>query len=99
MFIKITNMFLRPFISLMKFLAPLGDLIARVWVAEIFFMAGLVKIQSWDSTLALFEYEYNVPILSPYFAAVLGTVAELILPILLAIGLGGRFWIFCLICL
>jgi putative oxidoreductase len=93
---SLTNTFVRPFISLTGFLTPLGDLIARVWVAQIFFVAGLVKIQSWESTLALFEYEYKVPILSPYFAAVLGTAAELVLPVLLAVGLGGRFWIFAL---
>ena len=49
------------------------------------------KFQSWDSTLFLFEYEYQVPLLSPKLAAYLGTGAELFFPVLLAIGLGGRF--------
>ena len=39
----------------------------------------------------LFEYEYSVPFLSPAMAAYLGTGAELILPVLLLLGLGGRF--------
>ncbi len=38
----------------------------------------------------LFHYEYQVPILSPYWAAVLGTIGELTLPVLLVLGLGGR---------
>lgn len=39
----------------------------------------------------LFEYEYAVPLLSPTAAAYLGTAAELVLPVLLVLGLGGRF--------
>lgn len=74
--------------------APIGDLCARIWVAKIFFMSGLLKIQSWDQTLTLFELEYKVPFLTPQIAAVMGTCAELILPILLALGLGGRLTIF-----
>ncbi|MDF3054244.1 MAG: hypothetical protein K0Q74_151 [Gammaproteobacteria bacterium] len=96
MLTKVTAKIIYPFIKLLRFLTPLGDLIARVWVAQIFFVAGILKIQSWESTLALFEYEYHVPFLSPYVAAVIGTTAELILPVLLAVGLGGRFWIFAL---
>lgn len=96
MITHLTAKIIRPFIRLFNFLAPLGDLLARVWVAQIFFVAGLLKIQSWDTTLTLFEYEYKVPILSPYIAALLGTAAELVLPILLVVGLGGRFWIFAL---
>ena len=38
----------------------------------------------------LFQYVFHVPLLSPTWAAVLGTGAELILPILIVIGLGGR---------
>lgn len=85
---------LRPFLRTLDFLTPLGDLLARLWVGYIFFMAGLSKISAWDSTVMLFSYVYHVPLLSPYVAAVLGTVAELILPILLVLGLGGRIWIF-----
>lgn len=39
-----------------------------------------------DSTLFLFEYEYALPILSPALAALLATLAEHLLPILLLIG-------------
>ena len=63
----------------------------RLYLAEVFFTSGMTKIQSWDTTLMLFEYEYSVPFLSPAMAAYLGTGAELILPVLLLLGLGGRF--------
>jgi putative oxidoreductase len=42
------------------------------------------------STIMLFTYEYQVPILSPEVAAYLGTATEFIFPVLLAFGLGGR---------
>jgi putative oxidoreductase len=71
-------------------LAPLLDLGIRLYVANIFFSAGLTKIASWDTTLALFENEYAVPLLSPQWAALLGTAGELVLPVLLVLGLGGR---------
>lgn len=83
--------FIHPFVVTLNFLSPIGDLIVRLWIANIFFQSGLVKIQSWETTLTLFTYEYHVPLLSPGLAAMLGTGAELVLPILLAVGLGGRF--------
>jgi putative oxidoreductase len=89
---------IRPFITTFNFLAPFGDLIARIWVAQIFFMSGLTKVQSWQSTMMLFTHVYHVPLLSPYVAAVMGTAAELILPVLLVLGFGGRFMIFIFFC-
>ena len=71
-------------------LAPAVDLIVRFWVAAVFFKSGLTKIQSWDTTILLFTNEYHVPFLSPQAAAFLGTGAELVLPVFLALGLGGR---------
>lgn len=70
---------------------PLIDLLIRLWVANVFFKSGLTKLGNWDSTIALFENEYQVPLLSPELAAYFGTAAELGLPILLALGLGTRF--------
>ncbi len=69
---------------------PLLLLFCRLWVAWVFFNSGLTKIASWDSTLFLFEYEYQVPILPWEMAAYMGTAAELILPIFLALGLLSR---------
>ena len=62
-------------------------------MAHIFFLSGLSKIEGWQTTVTLFTYEYKVPFLSPDIAAFLGTGAELILPILLVLGLGGRLTI------
>jgi len=76
--------------------APVFDLAARVFVALAFFKSGLVKIQSWDATLYLFENEYAVPYLSPEISAYLGAAAELTLPVLLALGLGSRLAAFAL---
>lgn len=86
------------FLKVLNFFEPLGYLAARWWVAYIFFMAGLTKIQNWDSTMMLFEHEYSVPILSPTIAAYLGTGLELVLPVLLVLGLGGRLIIFMFFC-
>jgi putative oxidoreductase len=72
------------------FLSPLFDLAIRVYVAKAFFLSGLTKIMSWSSTLSLFENEYAVPLLPPELAAYLGTAAELVLPPLLVLGIGGR---------
>lgn len=71
-------------------LSPVGDLILRLWVAYAFWTAGLTKIQSWDSTLYLFDQEYSVPLLPSETAAYLGTSVELAFPVLLAFGLFGR---------
>ncbi len=71
-------------------LRPLAALAARVYIAHVFFLAGLTKLRDWSSTLDLFAYEYQVPLLPPVWAAWLGTAGELILPILLVLGLGGR---------
>jgi putative oxidoreductase len=82
---------LRPAVRVLDFLTPLGDLVIRLWVAQAFWMSGLTKIQSFDTTIQLFENEYQVPLLPPVVAAYAGTFTELFFPLLLALGLGGRF--------
>lgn len=72
-------------------LQPAAALAARWYVAQVFFLSGLTKIQDWGTTLALFSDEYQVPLLPPALAAWLGTAGELALPVLLVLGLGGRF--------
>ena len=69
---------------------PAAALAARVYVAQVFFLSGLTKLRDWGTTVALFTDEYHVPLLSPTMAAVLGTAGELVLPVLLVLGLGGR---------
>ncbi|AMG30686.1 DoxX family protein [Grimontia hollisae] len=76
--------------SALKPLVPVLLLVSRLWVAWVFFKSGQTKIASWDSTLFLFEYEYQVPLIPWEVAAYLGTAAELILPVFLAFGLLTR---------
>ena len=78
-------------IKLIETAQPLAQLAARLYVAQAFFLSGLTKLRHWDSTLALFQDEYQVPLLPPAVAAVAGTTGELVLPVLLALGLAGRF--------
>lgn len=73
-----------------EWLSPVFLLALRVYVANAFFKSGLTKIQDFSSTVALFESEYKVPVISPMLAAVSGTAAELILPALLVAGLASR---------
>lgn len=76
-----------------KYQPPIIDatlLFLRFYVAWVFFRAGLLKIDNWSSTQYLFQYEYQVPLLPWQLAAYLGTAAELILPLFLAIGLISR---------
>ena len=72
-------------------LQPIFALAVRLYVARVFFASGLIKIMSWNSTLALFANEFHVPLLPPVAAAYLGTAAEVGLPVLLALGIGTRF--------
>jgi putative oxidoreductase len=74
-----------------EFLAPLLDLGLRLYLADVFFRSGLTKIKSWDSTLYLFSDVYQVPLLNSDVAAYLATAGELGLPVLLVLGLFGRF--------
>ena len=75
----------------MNALQPPAALLARLYVAQVFFASGLTKLRDWDITLALFMDEYHVPLLPPGLAAIMGTAGEIGLPILMVLGLGGRF--------
>ncbi len=66
------------------------DLMVRLYLLKIFFQSGLTKIQSWQSTIDLFAYEYSVPFLPPEIAAYMGTAGELVLPVLILVGLMTR---------
>lgn len=70
---------------------PLFLLLVRLYMSRVFFLSGLTKIRDWETTIALFTDEYHVPLLSPEVAAAAGATGELVLPILLTLGLGGRF--------
>ena len=63
----------------------------RLAIASVFLPAGLLKFASWESTLALFQDEYKVPVLAPAVAAVMATTVELACSSLLIVGLATRF--------
>lgn len=77
--------------GMLSHLAPGVSLLLRWYIWDVFFYSGLNKWQTWDTTLYLFTYEYEIPLLSSTWAAYLGTGAELLLPVLLLLGVGGRF--------
>ncbi len=88
--VKIVARLIKPVIRGLDFMSPLIDLGLRLWVASVFWNSGLTKLQSWDTTVALFTHEYQVPLLAPAAAALLATGVELAFPVLLAVGLGAR---------
>jgi len=63
----------------------------RVYVAWVFLKSGMHKIGDWETTVMLFEYEYQVPLLSFELAAYLATFGELVFPVILIAGIGTRF--------
>lgn len=71
-------------------LAPAFDLFLRLWLAQIFWVSGLLKVTHWDTALALAANEYPVSWLDPATAAFLGVSIELVCPVLLALGLATR---------
>jgi len=77
--------------TLTRYGSPLLLLYFRWYVAWVFLKAGLFKINDWETTLVLFEYEYAVPLLPFELAAYLATFGELVFPIFLIAGLGTRF--------
>lgn len=76
--------------------SPLVDLAVRLYMANIFFHAGWGKFQNflnddWGSTLFLFQDVHPIPGVPAGLAAIMGTGGELVLSVLLAVGLFGRF--------
>jgi len=78
------------FTAVVEKLQPLAGLAMRVYVAKVFLVSGWLKFSRWDSTIALFQNEYHVPVLSPHIAAVMATAGELGFSTLLILGLGSR---------
>jgi putative oxidoreductase len=65
-------------------------LLFRLAVASVFLPAGLLKLASWGSTIALFQDEYQVPALPPVLAATPATTFEIGCSALLIAGLATR---------
>lgn len=78
-----------------QYAAPLLLLAIRLYMAELFFQSGWGKFKNflnndWGATVFLFQEVHPLPGIPAEIAAVLGTGAELILPVLLAFGLFAR---------
>ncbi len=68
--------------------------LGRVAVASVFFLSARTKVEGLTikpSTFDLFRYEYDLPVIDPVVAAVLATLAEHGLSVLLFLGLATRF--------
>lgn len=83
---------------LVRWMAALPDwtylTLARFAIALVVWQSGREKAEGVTvktDTLYTFEFDYQLPLINPYVAAYLWTIAEHILPILLVIGLGSRF--------
>jgi putative oxidoreductase len=62
----------------------------RIGIGSVFFNSGLLKINSWEFAVKLFQDEYKVPLLDPVVAARLATFAELTFPLFVIAGLATR---------
>ncbi len=71
-------------------IAPFFQLAVRLWMANIFWKSGLVKVSNWAGTVDLFANDYHVPLLPPVIAAGLSLVFEIGCSVLLALGLATR---------
>jgi len=66
------------------------QLAMRIAVGAVFLNSGLLKINSWEFAIKLFEDEYKVPLIDPVWAARLAAFNELTFPVLLILGLATR---------
>lgn len=73
-----------------RFPLAILQLAMRIAIGGVFFTSGLLKINSWEFAVKLFEDEYKVPLLDPVWAARIATFNELTFPVLLVIGLATR---------
>jgi len=73
-----------------RFPLSIHQLLFRLAIAGVFLRAGLTKIASWESTVALFADEYKVPVLAPHLAAAMAASFEVGCSLLLLLGLGTR---------
>ena len=69
----------------------------RFAVATVFWNSAMAKLANWDTTLALFSDEYQLPLIPPEIAAYMAVTIELTTPVLLALGLMTRFAAFVLL--
>ena len=61
--VKLFAIFVSFFTKICDALSHLVSIGIRIWMFDVFFTSGLLKFNSWDSTLTLFQYEYNVTLI------------------------------------
>ncbi|MEZ5751569.1 MAG: DoxX family protein [Paracoccaceae bacterium] len=74
--------------------ADLVALSARIFVAVVFWQSARTKVDGFaikDSTWFLFENIYDLPLIPHTWAAVMATLGEHVLSVLLIVGLLSRF--------
>lgn len=76
--------------GLERFPLALVQLAMRIAIGGVFINSGLLKINSWEFAVKLFEDEYKVPLLDPVWAARMAALNELTFPVLLVIGFATR---------
>ena len=69
----------------------------RFAVATVFWNSAMAKLANWDTALALFSDEYQLPLIPPEIAAYMAVTIELTTPVLLVLGLMTRFAAFVLL--
>ncbi len=70
---------------------PKAELAIRLWLAQVYFVSGVLKLTHWDTALYLAAHEYPVSWLSAGSAAVIGVSIEVIGGALLAAGFMTRY--------
>ena len=86
-------MFARMNILLERLGWDIPALALRLFPAAVFWQSGRSKVEGFqikDSTWFLFEQEYKLPLIPSDWAAVLATLAEHALPVLLVLGIATR---------
>jgi putative oxidoreductase len=73
-----------------RFPLSIIQLAMAIAIAAVFFNSGLLKINSWEFAIKLFQDEYKVPLLDPETAARIATFNELTFPALLFVGFATR---------
>jgi len=69
----------------------------RFAIATVFWNSSMAKLANWDTALALFSGEYQLPLIPPEIAAYMAVTIELSTPVLLALGLMTRLAAFVLL--
>ena len=74
-----------------KYASHILLLLIRISIGMVFVKSGLTKLASIDNTIILFEYEYELPLISPVVGAYSSIFAELTFGAAVVAGFVTRF--------